>query len=175
MRDMIGCEDICGIVRPFSYLRSLGGQSEELGNDYISDARNVRRIKQQLWFNHRCKDLGLVPAGLRIKSPWTRKKLIALSKRRVDDWFERVLTIVIEELTTLMIMLLCLSKLRELIPTPLLDTLTIIANNRADKTTEQHLAILQSKLTRLQHTAHKKRHKTDKNWVRNISIFLPVP
>ena len=67
-------------------------------------------------------------------------------------------------------MLLCLSKLKELIPTPLLDTLTTIADKRANKTTEQHQAILvQSKLTRLQHAAHKKRQKTDKNWVRNIS------
>ena len=55
-------------------------------------------------------------------------------------------------------MLLCLSKLKELIPTPLLDTLTTIADKRANKTTEQHQAILvQSKLTRLQHAAHKKR------------------
>ena len=66
-------------------------------------------------------------------------------------------------------LLLCLSKLKELIPTSLLDTLTTIADKRANKTTEQHHAIVQSKLTRLQHAAHKKRHKTDKNWVRNIS------
>ena len=66
-------------------------------------------------------------------------------------------------------LLLCLSKLKELVPTPLLDTLTTIADKRANKTTEQHHAIVQSKLTRLQHAAHKKFHKTDKNWVRNIS------
>ena len=66
-------------------------------------------------------------------------------------------------------MLLCLSKLKELIPTPLLDTLTTIADKRANKTTEQHHAIVQSKLTRIQYAAHKKRHKTNKNWVRNIS------
>ena len=66
-------------------------------------------------------------------------------------------------------LLLCLSKLKELIPTSLLDTLTTTADKRANKTTEQHHAIVQSKLTRLQHAAHKKRHKTDKNWVRNIS------
>ena len=46
---------------------------------------------------------------------------------------------------------------------------TTIADKRANKTTEQHHAIVQSKLTGLQHAAHKKRHKTDKNWVRNIS------
>ena len=66
-------------------------------------------------------------------------------------------------------LLLYLSKLKELIPIPLLDTLTTIADKRANKTTEQHHAIVQSKLTQLQHAAHKKQHKTDKNWVRNIS------
>ena len=50
--------------KPFIVLRSLGRQSERLANDYISYASNVRRIRQQLWFNHRCKDLGLVPRGL---------------------------------------------------------------------------------------------------------------
>ena len=55
--------------KPFTVLRSLGRQSERLANNYISYASNVRRIRQQLWFNHRCKDLGLVPAGLRLKSP----------------------------------------------------------------------------------------------------------
>jgi len=60
-------------------------------------------------------------------------------------------------------------KLKELIPTPLLDTLMTIADKRANKTTEQHHAIVQSKQTRLQHAAHKKCHKTDKSWVRNIS------
>ena len=66
-------------------------------------------------------------------------------------------------------LLLCLSKLKELIPTSLLDTVTTIADKRANKSTEKHHAIVQSKLTQFQHAAHKKRHKTDKNWVRNIS------
>ena len=69
-------------------------------------------------------------------------------------------------------LLLCLSKLKELIPTPLLDTPTTIADKRANKTTEQHHPIVQSKLTRLQHAAHKKRHKIDKT---GSGIFLPVP
>ena len=51
----------------------------------------------------------------------------------------------------------------------LLLLLTTIADKRANKTTEQHHATVQSKLTRLQHAAHKKRHKTMKNWFRNIS------
>ena len=38
--------------KPFTVLRSLGRQSERLANDYISYASNVRRIRQQLWFNH---------------------------------------------------------------------------------------------------------------------------
>ena len=66
-------------------------------------------------------------------------------------------------------LLLCPSKLKELIPTSLLDTVTTIADKRANKTAEQQHSIAQSKLTRLQHAARKKRHKTDKNWVRNIS------
>ena len=146
------------------------GQSEKLANDYISYARNVRGIEQQLWFNHRCKDLDLVPAGLTIKSPLNTKESVCIVKatcRRligasINDCHRRI-NYANDKL------LLCLSKLRELIPTPLLDTLTTIANKRANKTTEQHHAIVQSKLTVLQHAAHKKHHKTDKNWVRNIS------
>lgn len=67
--------------------------------------------------------------------------------------------------------LLRLSKLEELIPTYLLDTVTTIADKRSNKITEQHNATVQSKLTRLQHAAHKKRHKkiANKNWVRDIS------
>ena len=85
--------------KPFSYLRSLGRQSEKkLANDYISYARNVRRIKQQLWFNHRCKDLGLVPAGLRIKSPLNTKEAICIVKAtcrrliraRINDCHRRI-------------------------------------------------------------------------------------
>ena len=156
--------------KPFSYLCSLGRQSEKLANDYISYARNVRCIKQQLWFNHRCKDLGLVPAGLRIKSPLNTKEAICIVKAtcrrliraRINDCHRRI-NYANDKL------LFCLSKLKELIPTSLLDTLTTIADKRANKTTEQHHAIVQSKLTRLQHAAHKKCHKTDKNWVRNIS------
>ena len=56
----------------------------------------------------------------------------------------------------------------KVVPTPLLDTVTTIADKRANKTTKQHHAIVQSKLIRLQHAAHKKRHKT------GSGIFLPV-
>ena len=37
---------------------SIARQSERIANDYISYARKARRIKRQLWFNHRCRDLG---------------------------------------------------------------------------------------------------------------------
>ena len=43
--------------KSFTLLRSVRRQSEQLANDYIRYARNVRRIRQQLLFNHRCKDL----------------------------------------------------------------------------------------------------------------------
>ena len=48
--------------KPVSYLRSHWRQSETLANDSFSYARNVRRMK--LWFNHRCKNLGLVSSGV---------------------------------------------------------------------------------------------------------------
>ena len=42
-------------VNTLTVLRSLGRQSERLANDYITYVSTVRRIRQQLWFNHRCK------------------------------------------------------------------------------------------------------------------------
>ena len=51
----------------------------------------------------------------------------------------------------------------------ILDTILTIADKRANKTEEQHRNKTQLKLTRLQRTKDKKRHKTDDNWVRNIS------
>ena len=106
----------------------------------------------------------------RIKSPLNTKEAICIVKAtcrrliraRINDCHRRM-NYANDKL------LLCLSKLKELIPTPPLNTLTTIAEKRPNKTTEQHHAIVQSKLIRLQHAAHKKRHKTDKNWVRNIA------
>ena len=66
--------------KPFTVLRSLGRQSERLANNYITYASTVRRIRQQLWFNHRCKDLGLVPAGLKLKSPLNTQEAIQIVK-----------------------------------------------------------------------------------------------
>ena len=61
-----------------------------------------------------------------------------------------------------------LDKLKQLIPTNLLDVIRDIADQGAKKTTEQYRIKTELKLTRLQRTKNKKRHKTDENWVRNI-------
>ena len=106
--------------KPFTILRSLGRQSERLANNYISLVSTVSRIRQQLWFNHRCKDQGLVP----------------------------------------------------LLPTNLLDTVTTIANRRADKTTDRVRTEQERKLITLQRNKDRKRPKTDDNWVRNVSSRL---
>ena len=58
---------------------------------------------------------------------------------------------------------------RKIIQTNLLDVIRDIADQRAKKTTEQYRIKTDLKLTRLQRTKNKKRHKTDENWVRNIS------
>ena len=156
--------------KPFTMLRSLGRQSERLANNYISYVSIVRRIRQQLWFNHRCKDLGLVPAGLKLKSPLNTQEAIQivkstcrrLVKARINDCHRR-LKYYNNKLQQR------LDKLKQLLPTNLLDTVTTIADKRADKTTDRVRTEHQRKLTRLQHNKDKKRQKTDDNWVRNIS------
>ena len=156
--------------KPFTVLRSFGRKSERLANDYISYASNVRRIRQQLWFNHRCKDLGLVPAGLRLKSPLNTQEAIQIVKAtcrrlvraRINDCHRR-LNYYKDKLQQR------LDKLRQFIPTDLLDTILTIADRRANKTAEQHRTKTQLKLTRLQRTKDKRRQKPDDNWVRNIS------
>ena len=61
-------------------------------------------------------------------------------------------------------------KLKQLIPTDLLNTVTTIADKRADKTTERVRTGHQQKLTRLLRNKDKKRRtEPDHNWVRNIS------
>ena len=158
------------LIKPFTVLRSLGRQSERLANDYISYASNVRRIRQQLWFNHRCKDLGLVPRGLRLKSPLNTQEAIQIVKAtcrrliraRINDCHRR-LSYYNNKLQHR------LDKLKQLLPTSLLSTIQTIADKRADKTTEKHRAKTKLKLTRLQDTKNAKRRKPDENWVRNIS------
>ena len=143
--------------KPFTVLRSFGRKSERLANDYISCASNVRRIRQQLWLNHRCKDLGLVPAGLRLKSLLNTQEAIQIVKAtcrrlvraRINNCHRR-LNYYKDKLQQR------LDKLRHLIPTDLLDTILTIADRRANKTAEQHCTKTQLKLTRLQRTKDKR-------------------
>ena len=151
-------------------LRSLGRQSERLANNYISSVSTVRRIRQQLWFNHRCKDHGLVPAGLKLKSPLNTQEAIQivtstcrrLVQARINDCHRR-LNYCNNKLQQQ------LDKLKQLLPTNLLDTVMTIAGRRADKTTDRVRTEQERKLTRLQRNKDKKGPKTDENWVRNIS------
>lgn len=60
-------------------------------------------------------------------------------------------------------------KLNQLIPTELLDTITTIAEKRANKATERARTGHQQKLTRLVRNKEQRQSKPDDNWVRNIS------
>ena len=156
--------------KPFTMLRSLGRQSERLANNYISSVSTVRRIRQQLWFNHRCKDHGLVPAGLKLKSPLNTQEALQivkstcrrLMKARITDCHRR-LNYCNNKLQQQ------LDKLKQLLPTNLFDTVITIADRRADQTTDRVRTEQERKLTRLQRNKDKRRPKTDDNWVRNIS------
>ena len=137
----------------FTVLRSFGPQSERLANDYISYESNVRRIRQQLWFNQGCKDLGLVPRGLRRKSPLNTQEGVQIVKAtcrrliraRTNDCHRRLnyYNGKIQQR---------LDKLKQLLPTTLLSPIQAIADKRADETAEQHRAKAKQKLTRLQDT-----------------------
>ena len=130
----------------------------------------VRRIRQQLWFNHRCKDHGLVPAGLKLKSPLNTQEAIQivkstcrrLVKTQINDCHRR-LNYCNNKLQQQ------LDKLKQLLPTNLFDTVMTIADRRADKTTDRVHTEQERKLTKLQRNKDKRRPKTDDNWVRNIS------
>ena len=137
---------------------------------YSSDSTCVSDVVV-LWFNHRCKDLGLVPAGLKLKSPLNTQEAIQivkstcrrLVKARINDCHRR-LNYYNNKLQQQ------LDKLKQLIPTDLLNTVTTIADKRADKTTERVRTGHQQKLTRLLRNKDKKRRtEPDDNWVRNIS------
>ena len=137
-------------LKLFTVLRSLGRQSERLTNDYITYASTVRRIRQKLWFYHRCKDHGLVPAGLKLKSPLKTLEAIQivkatcrrLVKARINDC-HRSLKRYKKKTQQLH------DKLKQLIPTELLDTVTTIADKRANKAIECSRSGHQQKLTRL--------------------------
>ena len=144
--------------KPFTVLRSLGRQSKGLANDYISYASNLRRIQQKrLWFNHLCKDLGLlVPRGLRLKTPLNTQEALQIVKAtcrrliraRINDCHRR-LNYYNNKIQQR------LDKLKQLLPTALLSTIQTVAEKCADKTTEQHRAKTKQKLIR--HTRRKKR------------------
>ena len=145
-------------------LRSLGRESERLTNDYITYASTVRRIRQQLWFNHCCKDHNLVPAGLKLKSPLNTQEVIQivratcrrLVKARLNDCHRRLKryknkTQQLHE------------KLKQLIPTELLDTVSTIADKRDNKATECARTGHQQKLTERLRNKEQMRSKPDDN------------
>ena len=160
--------------KPSTVLRSLGRQSERLAKDYITYVSTIRRIRQQLWFNHRCKDHGLVPAGLKLKSPLNTQEAIQivkaicrrLVKARINDCHRRLKRYNNKGQQLH-------DKLNQLIPTELLDTITTIADKRANKATGRSRTGHQQKLTRLLRNKEQRRSKPDDNWVRNISS-LPL-
>ena len=45
-----------------------------------NDLLRTTSVMQKLWFNHSSKDLGLVPAGLRLKSPLNTQEAIQIVK-----------------------------------------------------------------------------------------------
>ena len=114
--------------------------------------------------------LARLSAGLQLKSPLNTQEAIQIVKAtcrrlvraRINDCHRR-LNYYKDKLQQR------LDKLRQFIPTDLLDTILTIADRRANKTAEQHRTKTQLKLTRLQRTKDKRRQKPDDNWVRNIS------
>ena len=156
--------------KPFTLIRSLGRQSEQLTTHYISLVVKIRQIQQQLWFNHRCKDLGLVPAGLRIKSPLNTREAIRivestrrqLVKARINDNHRRLKHYKTNLQNTR-------HQLSQLLPPHLLDTVHDIADKRAHKTATNCRTKLAEKLDRLRTKRDKKRRTHNDDWVRNIS------
>ena len=159
--------------KPFTVLRSLGWESERLTNDYITYASTVRRIPQQLLFNHCCKDHNLVPAGLKLKFPLNTQEVIQivratcrrLVKARLNDCHRRLKRY--KNKTQQLH-----DKLKQLILTELLDIVTTIADKRDNKATERARTGHQQKLTGRLRNKEQRRSKPDDNWVRNISSRL---
>ena len=158
------------LPKPFTVLRSLGQESERLTNDYITYTSTVRRIRQQLLYNHCCKDYNLVPAGLKLKSPLNTQEVIQiiratcrrLVKARLNNCHRRLKRY--KNKTQLL-----QDKLKQLIPTELLDTVSTIADKRDNKATERARTGHQKKLTGRLRNKEQRRSKPDDNWVRNIS------
>jgi len=127
-------------------------------------------MRQQLWFNHRCKDQGLVPAGLKLKSPLNTQEAIQIVKSTCRRPFKARIKNCHRRLNYCNNKLQQLDKLKQLLPTNLLDTVTTIAERRADKTSVRVRTEQERKLSRLHRNKNKNRLKTDDNWVRNISF-----
>ena len=98
-------------------------------NDYITYASTVRQIRQQLWFYIRCKVHGLVPVGLKLKSPLNTQEAIQivkatcrrLVKAQINDCHRRLKRY--RNKTKQLH-----DKLKQLISTELLDTVVTIAD-----------------------------------------------
>ena len=115
--------------KPFHALRSLGRQTESLSRSFINGKVNIKRIYQQLWFNHRCLDFNLTPPGLGIKSPIHTKEayqIIQTTTRRliharINDCHRRILRL--QRRTEL-----SLNSLKPRLPTDLLNIVLSIAD-----------------------------------------------
>ena len=131
--------------------------------------RNSLQIRQQLWFNHRCKDLCLIPAGLKIKSPLNTKEAISivkstcrrLVKARINDCHRR-LNLYKTKLQQKF------DQLKQRLPTNLLNIVRSIADRRSHKSATDCRTKLGQKLSKLYNKTNR-RSKPDDKWVRNIS------
>ena len=129
----------------------------------------IRQICQKLWFNHRCKDLGLIPAGFKIKSPWNTKEAISivksicrrLVKAQINDchrWLNLYKTKLQQKF----------DQLKQRLPTNLLNTVRLIADRRSHRSATDCCTKLGQKLSKLYNKTNR-RSKPDDKWVRNIS------
>jgi hypothetical protein len=156
-------------------LRKYGRKTSHLAKVYIQRTKDISKIKEQLYFNHRCKENGLIPASLRLKSPLntqegirtvrqTSRKLINL---RINDCHKRVN---IHEKACKNIE----RYLDERIPENLLNILKKIAKERRDKIKSETRERLDKKLNALfQNSSRKQNQKlAPGNWVKNISDRL---
>ena len=110
------------------------------------------------------------PPLQRLKSPLNTQEVIQIVKATCRRLIQARINVCHRRLNHFNIRLQQrLDKLKQLIPTNLLDVIRDIADQQAMKTTEQYRIKTELKLTRLQRIKDKKRHKTDENWVRNIS------
>ncbi|PFX28383.1 Thrombospondin-type laminin G domain and EAR repeat-containing protein [Stylophora pistillata] len=108
---------------------------------------------------------GLVPAGLKLKPPLNTQEAIQIVKATCRRLVKAPINDCHRRLKRHRNKLRQLhDQLKQLIPTDLLDTVTTIADKRANKTTEH-----QQKLTRLLRDKEERRSKPDDNWVSNIS------